>query len=182
MVWLEVLKLVVSALTPIAVVVLGVKLNQRLKDLEQKQWRSRKLIEKRIELYDQISPALNDIYCYFMWVGEWKKSRPIDIISKKRTLDRQIHIYRYLLPKDFYDKYQSFMEMIFSTYNGAGEDARLKTAIQGGDGNRRESPDFKWIAEWDQCFETRQIASKSQLREAYHAVMDSQQSGIELIG
>lgn len=178
--WLEIAKLIVSALTPVAVVVLGVRINHRLKDLEQRQWRNRKLIEKRIEIYDEISPELNDLFCYFMWIGEWQKKSPVEIVAAKRSLDRKVHIYRFLLLPEFFRAYEQFMAVVFSTYNGAGEDARLRTDIGGPDGDRRTSPHFKWLPEWDRRFDVENIATKDQLSRAYLAVMKAQQSGIDL--
>ncbi len=178
--WLELAKLIVSALTPLAVVVLGVRINHRLKELEQKQWRNRKLIEKRIDIYDEISPELNDLFCYFMWVGEWQNRTPVEIVSTKRRLDRKVHIYRFLLLPEFFEAYEKFMGVVFSTYNGAGEEARLRTNIAGHDGDRRASPHFTWLDEWDARFDIENAATKSQLHSVYLAVMQAQQSGIDL--
>jgi hypothetical protein len=180
LIWLEVGKLLVSAITPIAVVVLGMAINRRLKDIEQKQWRSRKLIEKRIDIYDKISPDLNALFCYYMWVGEWQKNTPSQMVDKKRELDRQVHVYRYLLPADFFGLYDKFIHLLFSTYNGAGEDARLRTLIVSGDGDRRASKYHSWDPLWEQCFDSTRTASKSEIAATYEALMQSQQRGIEI--
>jgi hypothetical protein len=52
---LEVTKLVVQALTPIAMAILGIYLSRLAKKFEHLQWRNQRLIEKRIARYTTIS-------------------------------------------------------------------------------------------------------------------------------
>ena len=68
---LEVTKLIVAALTPLAVL-LGIWVARATRRLEASQWVNQKLIEKRINLLEEILPRLNDLYCYFEWIGNWK--------------------------------------------------------------------------------------------------------------
>ena len=53
---LEVAKLLVSALTPLAVLTFGFWINRRLKRVEHLQWASQKVIEKRLVVFDQVAP------------------------------------------------------------------------------------------------------------------------------
>ena len=53
---LEVTKLIVAALTPLAVVLLGIWVARATRRLEASQWVNQKLIEKRINLLEEILP------------------------------------------------------------------------------------------------------------------------------
>ena len=85
---LEVAKLLVDVATPVAVVLLGIWVGRATRRVEASQWVNQKLIEKRISLLDQVLPDLNDMYCYYSWVGNWKELSPAAIIERKRKLDR----------------------------------------------------------------------------------------------
>jgi hypothetical protein len=106
---LEVAKLGISILTPVSVAVLGWIISRRMKRFEQAQWANQKLIERRLSLYDELAPELNKLFCFYTWVGYWKDITPGDTIGAKRTLDKKVNIYRYLLGDDFYQHYQSLM-------------------------------------------------------------------------
>ena len=89
---LEVAKLIVSALTPIIVVVLGIWIARISKRFEQIQWVNRKIIERRIDVYDEIAPLLNDLFVYFTLIGHWKELSPPQVVEAKRLLDRHVNV------------------------------------------------------------------------------------------
>ena len=62
---LEIAKLAVAVLTPIVVAAGGYWINGRLKSLEAAQWSQQKIVERRIQAYDQLAPFLNKILCFF---------------------------------------------------------------------------------------------------------------------
>src|SRR4051794_3759254 len=88
---LEIVKLIVAGTTPVAVAVLAYVLNRALKRAENRQWFSQRLVEKRIALLSEALPDLNDLYCYFAWVGRWKELSPPEILLRKRRLDQLFH-------------------------------------------------------------------------------------------
>ncbi|MEZ5778104.1 MAG: hypothetical protein R3E44_07055 [Paracoccaceae bacterium] len=169
--WIEVLKLLSSIATPIVVVVLGFKLNSRLKSIDDSQWQSRKIVEKRLELYEKIAPGLNAIFCFCMWVGYWKDLSPRGLIQTKRDLDKTANIYRHLLSEEFYSKYNDFIHLVFLTYTGAGKDALIKCAISGSDGNRRTHSNYEWEDAFVDLFTDRENPTKSQIARSYNDVM-----------
>lgn len=173
---MQTVQLIISALTPVIVAILGWKISRTLKDIEQSQWYSRKLIEKRIEIYDKISPMLNRLFCYFHWVGDWKENSPVDIIKTKRSLDHTVYIYKYLLDPEFFTTYVHFMDALFTTYNSAGEDARLRTMIAGIDGDRSKLS--SWEPKFATCFDLTDIAPLSEISKRYERVMQAQRKGI----
>lgn len=75
---LEIVKVGISAITPILVAGIGWLLAGRLKNIEQLQWGNRKLTEKRIQIYEKVSPLLNRLYCYFIYIGDWQAHSPKD--------------------------------------------------------------------------------------------------------
>jgi len=175
---LEIAKIAVQALTPAVVGYLGWKVSRRLKEIEQNQWANRKITEKRIEIYERVSPLLNRLFCYFSYVGDWQRHSPKEIINTKRELDHAIHVNRYLLDDDVFNAYQRFIHEIFEHYTGAGEDAKIKSMIASVDGDRRKSTFFKWSDQWISCFNTSDVPAKNRIFELYDAVMRAQRRGI----
>lgn len=145
---LELAKLLVSALTPLAVLVFGFWVNRRLKRFEHLQWGNQKVIEKRLAIWDQVAPLLNDLLCYFTYVGAWKEGMPTEMVKLKRQFDRIMHVNASLFPEDVLTKYNDFMGACFSTYGGWGRDAALRTQTL----RRKQVAGDAWKPEWDVCF------------------------------
>jgi len=176
---IEIAKLALQAATPIVVGYIGWKVSKRLKDIEQLQWGNRKLTEKRIQIYEKVSPLLNRLFCYFVYVGDWQKHSPADVVATKRELDHEIHVNRYLLDPEVFEAYEAFIGALFELYTGAGKDAKLKSLIVSSNGDRRKSLAFAWEDSFDQHFSDHEIASKTVVFELYDAVMRAQRSGIK---
>src|SRR5919106_4136348 len=111
---LEITKLVVSALTPILLFVLGymvTKASRRVEEaqrdaarrFEEAQWASRKLIESRLALFEEMAPKLNDLFSCFMLVGQFREVTPPEALSRKRELDRIFHSHAPLFSPEFRD-------------------------------------------------------------------------------
>jgi hypothetical protein len=150
---LEITKLVIGTLTPLFLLFLGIWVNRIAKRVETAQWANQKLIEKRIAIYDELAPLINDLYCYYMCVGNYKEFTPLQIIAIKRNLDKKVYIYAPLFSPDFIYSYNKFIHLCFLTYTGVGHDARLRTLIEhpmGGD--RKKVSSFPWQTEWDVLF------------------------------
>lgn len=177
--YLEILKLAAQALTPLVVGFLGWKVSKRLKDIEQAQWGNRKLTEKRIQIYEKVSPLLNRLFCYFTYVGDWQSHTPKAIIATKRELDHEMHINKYLLEPEVFDAYQKFIGALFELYTGAGNDAKMKTLITSGNGDRKKSPHFKWDSAFNDCFSESEASSKREVADLYDTVMKAQRLGIK---
>ena len=79
--WLEVCKIEASTLTPAALAAVGIYIHRVTKQFEHIQWRSQKLIEKRLSIYDDLAPLFNDVLCYFTYVGAWRDIDPTKIIE-----------------------------------------------------------------------------------------------------
>ena len=107
---LEVAKLAVGVLTPVLLLVLGVLVSRAARRVEDIQWVNRKLVERRLDLFEEMAPKLNDLFCFFLLVGHFKEIEPPDALRRKRELDRSFHVHTTLFSHDFSDRYSAFME------------------------------------------------------------------------
>lgn len=181
MVWtsLEIVKLLVSFTTPIVIVLLGIWINKRLKSLEQLQWANQKLIEKRLYIYEEIVPKLNDILCYFTYIGCWKDLEPKEVVSLKRKVDKLAHVYSPLFSNDFLKTYGEFINLCFETYSGWSSDAKLRTQFE-----RRVEANNQWNPEWEIYFSvTDKISDPELIKSSYFKFVKnlSNEIGIGLI-
>lgn len=160
---LEIVKVAVSTLTPLAVLIIGVWITRRQKQLDALrekqhllqqrqldflQWTNQKVIEKRIAVFGELAPLLNDVYCFFMFVGGWKALKPPDVVAKKRQMDRIVHVNRPLFSNTFFDTYQAFIDACYLPYIAFGQDAQLRTSVV----KHQEPYGDSWQIEWNDCF------------------------------
>ena len=167
--WLETAKILSSIATPIAVAVVGYFINKRLKSIDDAQWQSRKIIEKRLDLYEKIAPNLNAVFCFLMWVGYWKDISPRKMIDLKRELDKTVNIYRHLLSEEFYESYNTFIMSGFRTFTGHGKDALIRSEIESFWGDRRTHRTFEWEDQFSDLFEVKM--SKAEKTSPLHTNM-----------
>lgn len=146
---LEIAKIIIGALTPIVLAIAGWYINFHLRRLDNLRWSNQKLVEKLIVIYDEISPMLNDLYCFYLWRGHWKDISPEDVVNTKRKLDKSIHIYKAMLGEEFYALYRDYIKSLFVEFTGAGEDAKIKSAIRSAEGDRRVHCNYQWDDNWN---------------------------------
>jgi hypothetical protein len=163
---LEIVKLGFSALTPIALAILGFYIQRVTKRLENRQWTNQKLIEKRLVIYDQIAPLMNDLLCYFTYVGCWKEMDPPAVVKMKRELDKRVYLAAPLFPEAFVSAYDAFAKACFSAYGQWGTDATLRTAPQ----NREKYHSTAWQPEWAKCF-SQDVTDPKEIQRVYQEVM-----------
>jgi len=165
--WLEVAKLVAGLLVPAALAGLGIYIHRVTKRFEHLQWRSQKLIEKRLTVYDDLAPHLNDLLCYFTYVGCWKELNPSDVVELKRKLDKKIYLASPLFSKEFFKACEKFQTLCFQTYTGWGEDAKLRTQFQ-----RRKEARADWKTDWEKCFcDANAVSDPKEIKDAYASLM-----------
>jgi hypothetical protein len=149
---LEVGKMIISALTPIIVAILAFRFNRLIKKREKIQWTNQKVLEKRIEIYDTIVPGLNDILCYYAFIGNWKELTPINIVETKRFLDKKVNIYAPLFSLGLLSEYNNYIDLCFESFTGWGNDAKIKSLYI-----RRKECQSNWQDEWDEYFSSEYI-------------------------
>ncbi len=154
---LEIAKLAASLITPILVLILGIVINNSIKSTE----RSTSL---RSEIYQTVGGDLNDIYSYLAFVGGWKEYTPIEIVNKKRAVDKAMFTYKPFFSDELFTTYENFMNEAFSPFGEAGKDARIRSSIKTNDGDRTIHG-REWENTWGNRF-TKERNKKGQ-REAY---------------
>ena len=164
--WLEIAKLTAGLLTPVALAFFGVYIHRVTKRFEQMQWRSQKLVEKRLAIYDDLAPQLNDLLCYFTYVGCWRDLDPPAVVSLKRVIDKKVHVAVPLFTEEFFDSCMALQQLCFKTYTGWGRDASLRTNFQ----RRLESRATDWNSDWDKYFDS-EVSHPDAIRTAYQRVM-----------
>jgi hypothetical protein len=79
--------LAVTALTPITVAGLGFFVARTGRRLERVQWANQTVVTRRLEIFGQVAPKLNQLLCFATFVGGWKEIKPRDAIGLKREID-----------------------------------------------------------------------------------------------
>ncbi len=166
--WLEVAKLGVGTLTPMAIAVAGIYVHRVTKKFEHIQWRNQRLTEKRLAIYDEIAPRVNDILCYYTYVGGWRDFDPPQIIALKREIDRKIHLSAPLFDSEFFNSCMHFQNLCFETYGGWGQDAKLRTEFK----RRMQGRPTDWKSEWADYF-SQNVTDPKEVRTAYKSVMEA---------
>ena len=123
---LEYLKLGVSALTPIVTGIVGVLILRMGTRMEHSKNLHRELLRKRLTLFEDIAPKLNDVYCYFQAIGHWSDLNPDEIIVRKRDIDRALNVNRFLFDQDVWAAYKQFQTLHFDMWSGVGKPAKLR--------------------------------------------------------
>jgi hypothetical protein len=176
---LEIVKLIIASLTPITVAVLAAVFDRRLKRAEAQQWFSQKLVEQRIAVLNTALPDLNDLYCYFTWVGNWKELSPPEILLRKRRLDKLFHINGVFFTATTSIRYEEFIRVLFQTFVAPGADARMRTSTSSRDGNRIDAFGKEWDVKWNLLFaEEKDQTSRAVIKRRYDAL--STHLGIEV--
>jgi len=164
--WLEVAKLASGVLTPLALAGIGIYVHRVTKRFEHVQWRSQKLTEKRLAIYDNLAPLLNDVLCYFTYIGNWRIQDPPGVLALKRKIDKEFNLAAPLFSSEFFSACMEFQKACYKTYRGWAQDPQLRTAFE----RRRQGRASDWKPEWDQCF-AGETTDPEVVREAYNRVM-----------
>jgi hypothetical protein len=168
---LEVAKLAVAALTPLVVLGLGVIVSRAARRVEDAQWSNRKLVERRLDLYDRMAGPLNDLFCFFRLVGHFRDLDPPSVIQRKRELDKTFYVNRFLMSDDFADLYHAYINTCFRPWETAAHDAKLRMSASAQRFERGTSA--PWKPEWNDLFVTEadEMASKGVVRQGYEGLM-----------
>jgi len=165
--WLEYAKLGIAALTPIVTGVIGMlvlRMGNRLEDIKLLH---QELLRKRLHLYEEVGPKLNDIHCFSQAVGHWVELNPDEVIQRKRAIDRAVQVNRYLFRSDFWEAYEQFEHAHFEMFSGVGRPARLRLDMQ----HIKERAGELFKPEWTPFVSAKGGDHKEQ-RDDYHRLME----------
>jgi hypothetical protein len=165
---LEVAKLAVEALTPVAVVAVGYVLNRRLRQVEQIQWANQTVISRRVEIFTEVAPKLNRLLCFAAFVGRWKEITPAQAIALKRELDETMFANRVLFSDHLFAAYQAFMRTLFAMYASTDADAPLRVPVATALGDRRNLP--WWEDTTPSYFATTSPATLDEVHHTYEVL------------
>jgi hypothetical protein len=171
---LEIIKLIVSAATPVIAGIIAWMVGSFGIQLERRKAINQELVKKRIQLYDQIGPLLNDIYVAFMFVGHVKDIKLSDVIQCKREADRIIYVNRPLISKSLFDRYDSFINLVFDHSIKYGEAAKLKLDRERGKREWRND----WQPDWETLISDKPPASSEAIRREYDELVGAFASDI----
>jgi hypothetical protein len=157
---LEVVKVVASIATPVALAFLGYvtwntqrntvqnwesQQQTHKQELESRAKEQDRVRDLRVGLYREAAPLLNAIFAYHFNVGPWKELTPASVIERKRQVDALMFSHEVLLSEDFFNKYNTFMRESFRAARNHYGESRIRTKI---DCHRPHLPDgeAKWAA------------------------------------
>jgi|SoiMethySBSTD1v2_1073268.scaffolds.fasta_scaffold508600_3 hypothetical protein len=165
--WLEYARLAVSALTPLMTLVVGILVVHLGTKLDATKQLHAELLRKRLSLFEDIAPKLNDIHCFFLAVGHWAELTPDEVIRRKRAIDRSIQINRYLFRSDFWESYHRFELAHFEMFAAVGQPARLRMDMD----YIRERLGDHFKKEWMPAVSTGKPGNHEEQRRLYQALM-----------
>jgi hypothetical protein len=145
--WYDIATLAINAAGPIIAAIFGFWILRVTKRLEHAQWRNQKLVEKRIEIWDELGPLVNDIFCYCLRVGSWKELKPPEAIARKRAADKLMHLNRPYFSSNFFLSYQRLIETCFEPFQGHGENAKIRSMAW-----EHKNVHANWDDSWDKHF------------------------------
>lgn len=157
----------VEALTPLAVVGLGFFLARLSRRVEAVQWANQTVVTRRVELFTQVAPKLNQLLCFATFVGRWKEITPENATALKRDLDEIMFANRMLFSDELFVAYQSFMASLFDMYASTDADALLRAQIATALGDRRN------LAWWEDAMASRFSATNSSTIGEVQATYDA---------
>lgn len=172
--WTDQARLGADLLGPLVAAVFGIWVMKLTKRIEQNQWRNQKLIEKRIAIWDEIGPIVNDIYCYCKRIGSWKEMTPKDIIAKKRIADKAADISRPYFSDQFFWAYKNFTGATFVPYQAHGTDAKIRSVLW-----EHRNASRAWQEGWDLLFsedfdlDTLESAYEQIVRQVQHELISN---------
>jgi hypothetical protein len=142
---LQIATLAVDALTPLTVAGLGLYIARASNRIEQVQWANQTVVTRRLDIFAQLAPGLNQLLCFATFVGGWKEIQPRQAIAVKRQLDETMYANRVLFSEQLFGAYHRFMTSLFAMWATTGADALLRAPIDSRWGDRRNLP---WWEDW----------------------------------
>lgn len=159
---IEYAKLLASLITPMVILVLGIWVKRIAIEYERRISLNDRIIEKRVNIYEMIGKDLK--YVFLIQVGQWKELTPMEVIKKKRNVDKIMYINRPYWSDSAFDSYTAFMAAGFETWTGVGEDAKIIAYTE----EFEELP--QWNTGWASYFSSKEPDTNS-IRQTYRNLM-----------
>ena len=160
--------MIIAILTLFLVIFLAFRFRRSMKQMNNKQWSNQKIVEKRIEIYEKMVPKLNDIYCFFCYIGNWNEISPMVVLRLKRELDKDMNIYASLFSEELSKKYVGFKQLCFVSMSGWEQDEKIKSHYE-----LRQQNNMDWEDGWIEYFDTNNVVEAIKIKERYDELIDS---------
>ncbi|MDF8360190.1 hypothetical protein [Achromobacter anxifer] len=128
--------------------------------------RQNQILREKQRIYSNLGSNLNIIYVYVSDIGDYAKYTPLDVIGKKRDVDRQFWSYRPYWSDRTERCYLDFLNAAFQTYVGEAEDARLKASKS----QKAKALGPGWQSAWDKHFTG---AKDPTIEDRYYSLVSS---------
>ncbi len=162
---LQIATLAAEALTPLTVAGLGIFIARATRRIEQVQWANQTVVTRRLDIFAQLAPGLNQLFCFATFVGSWKEIQPQQAVAIKRSLDETMYANKLLFSDRLFGAYHEFMYTLFAMYATTDADALLRAPIYDQRGDRRNLP--WWADSMTSLFSADSIASIDELKAAH---------------
>jgi len=126
---LEIVKLVADFAIPVALVLLGSMVSRIEKKFEQRLDKQDFGRSWKKEIYDEIAPDLNLLFCAFNYVGRWREYTPESIIAAKRRVDERVYAYSPILTAETLAKFNDLMNASFEMERGRGTTLLIRSNV-----------------------------------------------------
>ena len=166
----QIATLAVSALTPLTVAGLGYFVARVSRRLEQVRWANQTVVIRRLEIFREAAPLLNQLLCFATFVGGWKEIKPRDAIAVKRKIDEAMYSNRVLFSDSLFAAYQKFMLSMFAMYATTEADAHRRAPIDSQWGDRRNMT--WWEDSMTSLFSTDKPVGTDEIQAAYDQLAD----------
>ena len=160
--------MVLALVTPLIVGILAFRFGRSLKRLSKQQWSNEKIVEKRLEIYDKMLPKINDLYCFFCYIGNWNELSPLAVLRTKKELDKDMSVYASLFSEALEQKYAAFKQLCFVSMSGWEQDEKIKSYYE-----LRQQNNADWKDGWIQYFDTNNVVEALKIKERYEELVES---------
>ena len=131
-----------------------------------------RIYDMRLNLYSEIKIQLNEIFCYIYYVGKWKELSPERILLNKRYCDELMYSSQSFFSPEFFQSYEEFMTSAFQMFNGAGDDAKIKSDLN----SHKKYSRIAWHEKYDDMFISQgrnydDVTIRKGIRKAYNEMM-----------
>jgi hypothetical protein len=150
--WQEWWKIGVSGLTPVAIAVLTFFITYTLNQQQSVLRKSEQILSEKQKTYSNIGEHLNIIFVYILDIGDFRHYDPMQIIEKKRAVDRLFFMYRPYWSDQTVKKYTDFMNAGFEMHGpDRGRSAKIRAIT--GEKKAAHAIDKKpWPENWNENF------------------------------
>lgn len=170
---LEIFKAIISAMSPVILVIIGFIINDAIQKsgslLKKDEASSQQISLLKQGVYSDLGEKLNKIYIFVADFGDFRSFTPIDIIDMKRSSDRKFFMYSPYWSCQTEIRYKKFMETAFQTNNGPGVSAKVRT-LRFEKQEAYKNTGKEWNSDFDNYFTEER---DNTIHEKYYLLVDS---------